>query len=162
MEKTKPDQRELFLGEGIHFTMVNQQEFKGSLNILYKTPITEISKDELDKLKQIGFKQSQSPCEPIKTSKSYLIPCKYPIATIDLIGSVHEAIPDQDKLPHKMKQPYPISIIQKQPTDKKSKSNKLGNIAAGIVIAPIAVVGAIIIIPIAIFGIALSEDNPFK
>lgn len=151
INNTKDEQRILVNQLPISFHMENDNQFSGSLGIRFSVPIYQLSEEEYQKLKKLGFNSQSTHCS------SALVPeyqCEYPYTEIDLTGTIYTSSDNQNLLDHKLKQPYPIIIYERIP-QKKSR-----NIGKKIIAAPFVVAGVIIMTPI-ILGVAiLNAGNP--
>ena len=151
---TKPEHRSVVNRLPIEFKMVSKTDFITSLNIRYDIPISQLEPTIYENLKTLGFSSTSYHCKTQVQNDE----CKYPLASIQLRGKIYEK--DTNSIPFKLKQPYPIYITEKESIDGKKASKKAGKVLKTIVIAPLAVAGAILYVPIVLTGAVLSIGNP--
>lgn len=148
IENTQPEQRTVINRLPIEFHMISKTEFTTSLAIRYEVPIAQLKPEKYDHLKELGFNRTSYNCRTQIQNDE----CKYPLASIQLKGKVHEK--DPNTIPFKLKQPYPIYITVNESTSSKDIGKQAGTVLKTIIIAPLAVVGAVLYLPV-ILGAAI-------
>lgn len=149
IENTQAEQRSVINRLPIEFNMITKTDFTTSLAIRYEVPISQLKPAEYENLKALGFNRTTYTCSNQIQNDT----CKYPLASIQLRGKVHEK--DPNTIPVKLKQPYPIYITANEsPTNNKDLGKQAGNVVKTIVIVPLAVVGAVLYLPV-ILGAAI-------
>lgn len=159
LQNTQPEQRVLINSTPIKFHMLDQSHFKTELRILYNTPVSKLSKRQINDLKNLGFTHTQQQCNTAHQSHG-LQSCTYPIANIEMKGSIHTPVKNQNSIPYPMKQPYPITVISSSNTAQPSYVQKIGNTAKTIAIIPLALTAAVIYVPVVIIAAIASAGDP--
>ncbi|RPE47753.1 hypothetical protein EC846_0229 [Acinetobacter sp. BIGb0102] len=154
IQNTRPEQRFLMNQMPIQFEMVSDSQFKSTLRLRYNQPIGLLPTNEYQKLKSLGFTQTTTHCT------SALIPienCEYPVALVELSGRIYQQAANQQSIPYKLKQPYPISIVKKVEHRRQGNfKKKAKDVATGVAIVPLAIVGVVIYVPIVLGATLLS------
>lgn len=154
IQHTRPEQRSLMNQLPIQFEMLSDTQFKSTLRLRYNQPIGLLPASEYQQLKALGFTQTTTHCT------SALVPienCEYPLASIDLSGQIYQQVANQQAIPYQLKQPYPISIVKKVEQHRQgSFKKKAKDVATGVAIVPLAIVGAVIYVPVVLGATLLS------
>jgi len=159
IQNTRPEQRSLINQMPIQFEMVSDTQFKSTLRLRYNQPIGLLPTNEYQKLKSLGFTQTTTHCT------SAMIPienCEYPLALVDLSGKIYQQAENQQSIPYQLKQPYPISIVKKVEQHRQGNFKKNAkDVATGIAIVPLAIVGVVIYVPV-ILGVTLLSGGKLE
>lgn len=130
----------------IKFEFSDGSNFNNSITFRYADPINQIPPEQLNRLKQLGFKSLNA---TYMTNPSDI----YLSSTFYYRGQLYKPV-DHTKIQHQFSKAYPITLMHKQ---QKNNVN-VGNIASTVLLTPLAVSFDIITSPVW-GGILISCQN---
>ncbi|WP_336167231.1 hypothetical protein [Acinetobacter sp. 161(2023)] len=115
------EQRTLNISSPLILEMDDPTHFHGELQFQYKTPLSKLSDQQKENLKNLGFKNHFVVME---SQKEVL----YPYAFLSFKGQIYKA-PSTQKIQQAMPTPYPVALQQKDELTKKHPFKRVTRMA---------------------------------